>query len=87
MTEYFNNALPVSGMKSGTLTWDNGDKRQIVDAMYEPPELVFYIYPLDVSGTSDRGDEVWNLTFDGISLSGKGTKTDGSKYDVFLTRP
>jgi hypothetical protein len=82
----------------GTLRWANGDRRQIEDAVFNPPVLTFYLTaidgePVSLSHVWNASDK-WELRYDGMSLSGTATKLSEGRhhgypigyYGVFLTR-
>ena len=71
----------------GTLTWVNGDQRQIEDAVYDPPVLKFYLAPmggepLPLSHVWNAVDR-WELQYHGGVLSGVGTKLSTGRHDGF----
>jgi hypothetical protein len=86
-TTFMLNTYGVAGQGienvSGQLTWHNGDKRFIRSANFTPEMLA-----CGLSGTSSSATitDNWRLFYDGVSLSGQGTKSDGGTYAIYLTR-
>ena len=79
-------------LTSGTVTWQNGDFRYAMNFRYDPPAFNRGFLTKDPNSTGENRTDNWDLTYDGTSLRGTGTKVDtngnaiAAVYDIFLTR-
>ena len=91
ITQYLTALIFNYKASSGTLTWSNGDMREVQRGLFVNSIFTCEIVPLATSTSISGPLDNWTLTYKDNTLSGTAIKLDQNgnhigTYDIFLTR-